>query len=329
MKISPRHKFKEGQIVYVQIRDWEPGDSVKFQIWKELGKIDSLVHDPLGYNVKLGRTVQFKGNHPVPKSSEWQINDLIFVREGDLSLRQKDILLGKLREFVSEIIFREVSAVYTKPAKEIQYINYYSPDGKVIVMTDDRKCVKEQNRLAYKVSHFYGFSSPCQGPSHEKKDTSRTDFHFTMNRFGEVDFWDGIKWGQIEKNKAFLVKTGNLICGISAKTKELGAPSFDQWFVCSRQFKFLCYILMIDGYEEKLRMRRNEIIANLIIPENPDNLYIPHEIPISRFLYAAIFLLVFSEEKELPREWNLPQRKSPNGPDLEPFETWWPRKFST
>lgn len=328
------HRFRLGQVVYVYLHDWEPGDATKFRIWKEVARIESLVHVPLGYNVVLSKPTAFKGYYPTPifighenmiLPEDPSLHSHIFVREGDASLRQRD-LRDKLREFVSSLIYREVTAVYTKPPGQIQYISYYSSDGKITAITDDKKHLGEPNRLAYKVSHFYGFSSPCQGPSYEKSSTSGTDFHFTMNRFGEISFWEGIRWNGVEKNKAFLVKSGNLICGVSSQTKESNAPSFDQWFVCSRQFKFLCHLIMSTNHEEKLRMKRQDIIANLIIPENPENLYIPHEIPISRFLYAAVYLLACCDEVELPKEWNLPERKSPQGTTMEPFEVWWPRK---
>jgi hypothetical protein len=320
------HRFKVGQLVYVQIRDWEAGDVSKFQTWREPGRIDSLTKEPFGYNVRLSRTISFRGNYPLPILDKIApLQDLIFVREGDLSLRQRDILREKLREFMSTLIFREVAHIYIKPQGQIQYINYYSPDGKVSVITDDKKHAKEQNRLGYKVGHFFGFSCPCQGPTYERQTTSGIDFHFTMNRFGEVDFWEGIKWSTIEKNKAFLVKNGSLICGISSQQKESSTPSFDQWFVCSRQFKLLCYLLVTNNHEEKLKMKKNEIVANLIMPENPENFYIPHEIPLSRYLYAAVYLLACLDERELPEEWNLPSRKSPET-SLEPFSVWWPRK---
>jgi hypothetical protein len=320
------HRFKVGQLVYVQLHDWDPGEIPRFQSWRELGRIESLVHSPLGYNVTLKKRIIFKGNYPLPVGKTYD-TDQIFVREGDAFFYQTNMVKEKLRAFISNLAFREVTAVYTKPTGQIQYINYYAPDGKVHVMTDDKKHMKETGRLAYKVGHFYGFSGPCQGPRYEKSSTAGIDLHFTMNRFSGISFWEGIEWEPIEKSKAFLLRTGNLICGTVSQTRESHAPSFDQWFTCSRQFKLLCFLLMTNNHEEILRMKRTEIIENLIIPENKENYYIPHEIPISRYLYAAIYLLVCCEEKLLPPpDWQLPQRRSPFGPEMERFEIWWPRK---
>jgi hypothetical protein len=68
-------------------------------------------------------------------------------------------------------------------------------------------------------------------------------------------------------------------------------------------------------------------IESLIIPINETNHYIPHEYPLSRYLYAAIFLLAVLKINKLPEAWHLPKKQNNVTGIMEPFEEWWPKKI--
>lgn len=253
----------------------------------------------------------------------------LFVRETDVEANVQNHLLKKMRNFMSRLVFREITAVYTKPLNQIQYINYFAKDGSVSVITDDRKFNTEpdsEKRFSYRVGHFYGFAKPLPGPNYENAETRDVSIHFSMNRFSEIDFWDGVKWCGVDKSKAFRPNKGDIVCGWASRGRDPNAPSYDHWFVCSQQFKNLCYLLCVDGAEERLGWEREVALERLILPENPLNYHIPHEIPMARHLYAAIFSIVCAGVTTLPSEWNLPERKVYQSNISEAFEVWWPAR---
>ncbi|MEI7986398.1 MAG: hypothetical protein WCI55_12295, partial [Armatimonadota bacterium] len=254
---------------------------------------------------------------------------VLFVRETDVEPPGQNQILQRLRLFASKLVFRQITVVYNKPLNQIQYINYFAKDGSVSVITDDRKFNTEadsEKRFAYRVAHFYGFAKPIPEPTYESVKTRETSIHFSMNRSSEIDFWEGMEWGSVDKSKAFRPRKGDIICGYASKGRDPNAPSFDRWFVCSPQFKTLCYLLCVDGAEEILGWDQETVLQNLILPENPLRYYISHEIPVSRYMYAGIYSLARSDVMKLPSEWNLPERKAYQSTSTEPFEVWWPAK---
>lgn len=341
-----RHKYQVGQMVSCRFYDWTPEGKTRHctQVVRIIARIDL----PFGYNVESSKPISFLSNVPLPvptygdspRSSAGNSSDLIeekdgmismrflFVRETDVESNVQNHLLKKMRNFMSKLVFREITAVYTKPPNQIQYINYYAKDGSVSVITDDRKFNTEpdsEKRFSYRVGHFYGFAKPLPGPNYENVETRDVSIHFSMNRFSEVDFWDGVKWCGVDKSKAFRPNKGDIVCGWASRGRDPNAPSYDHWFVCSPQFKNLCYLLCVDGAEERLGWEREVTLERLILPENPLHYHIPHEIPMARHLYAGIFSLVCSNTTTLPPEWNLPERKVYQS-NSESFEVWWPAR---
>ena len=331
---KPSHKFADGESVNIIIHDWNIPNENLIVSRIVPGQISSKVFRPFGYNVKLSEPVTFYGHIPLTFSRsnrdsigqvDMQANSIclqeIFVREDDV-LKQPINLRRKLARFMSTLLFRKITTVHSKPVGQIEYINYHSPDGKILTVPDDKKLVDQPDaakRLAYKVSHFYGFSTPISELSSEDGRTKGKDIHFTMNRYAQIDFWNGIEWQQINRSKAFRPSQGDLICGAPPAVLSEQAPSYDRWFVCSPQLRFLCSLIIGTGQHPPI----NDVINLLIMPENPSNFYTPHEIPISRFLYAAIYLLACRPDVTIPSEWNLPKR------DRETFEVWWPKKMSS
>lgn len=333
-----KHKYQEGQLVNARFHDWTPDGRPR--VCLQMVRIVARVDLPFGYDVESTKAIGFLGNMPFPVSIPREVSEKdglvsfrhLFVRETDLEPPSSVSLqmLKKLRTFASRLIFREIAAVYTKPPDQIQYINYYAKDGSVSVITDDRKFNTEpdsEKRFAYRVPHFYGFGKPIPGPSYENPETKDVAIHFSMNRFSEVEFWDGMGWGSVDKSKAFRPRKGDLVCGWASAGRNPNAPSFDHWFVCSPQFKTLCYLLCVDGAEVKLGWKRDVTLERLTMPENPNHYYIAHEIPLSRHLYAGIFSLVCGGTSKLPSEWKLPERKAYQDAATEPFEVWWPTRL--
>jgi len=329
------HKYSVGDQVVACLRDWSP-DGLYFSRLVR-AEIVSKVYNPLGYNVRLSEPATFEGHVPFPftalpvsayildspvKGTRLQV---VFIREFDLS-QEAINLHRKLQEFMTPLVFRVIKVVHTKPANQIEYINYFAPDGQVTTIPDDRKFSDDagKNRLAYKVSHFFGFAHPFAGQQQEDFTTADKDMHFTMNRFSEPDFWNGLQWSDIDRSKAFRPEKGTIICGSPPALATDQAPSYDHWFVCSPQFMFLRNLIC---HGQPRVLSDTDVIARLIIPENVNNLYIPHEIPPSRYLYAAIYMLVIKEVKTLPTTWQLPTMRNPKTFEIEPFEVWWPAKF--
>lgn len=327
-----QHKFSEGEFVNIVIHDWNAPQENLMTMRLVSAQITQRVFVPFGYNVKLSEPITFYGHIPLPFSGsrssvklvETQRGsislDEIFVRETDVS-KQPINLRVKLARFMSKLLFRKITIVYTKPVGQIEYINYHAPDGKILTVSDDRKLIDQvdsEKRLAYKVTHFYGFSTPVTEVSTEDERTRSKDLHFTMNRFAQIDFWNGIEWNPVNRSKAFRPSTGDLICGAPPATLGEQTPSYDRWFVCSPQFRFLCTLICSPHHPHSV----GDIVNMLTIPENPSNHYTPHEIPLSRYLYAAIYLLACRPDIAIPRDWQLPVR------DREPFEVWWPKKMS-
>ena len=96
------------------------------------------------------------------------------------------------------------------------------------------------------------------------------------------------------------------------------------------QFLFLCRLIVYkykDWPESISSLTDEQIIKRLILPENTKNYYIRHENPQSRYIYAAIFLLVVRNHKQLNREWDLPAKFDVIEHKHIPFEIWWLKKF--
>ncbi len=335
------HKFSENESVVILLHDWLPNSQQLSK--KSKAVIVKKVYRPHGYNVRLEEPIIFRGHVPLPfnKNSRdiFILDDRkdgvmmqdIFVREFDVI--QEDLsLLKYARAFFKNIVFRRIHAIHTKPEDTISYINYYGFDGKISTLADDRKVLQEKDgskRLAYKVPHFFGFAQSTDDYMLEDNLTKNVQLHFTMNRFAQIDFWDGLDWEDVDKTKAMRPIDRELICGYASQVSNSQAPSFDKWFVCSEQFMLLCYLICTKDWAHPfIDMKEVDLIQMLIIPENKEHIYIAHEFPISRYLYAAIFLLCVRKVQTLPEEWTLPTRKSLTEVDVEPFEVWWPNKLA-
>lgn len=336
------HKFKEGDQVVATLHDWSSDRSVALATKTVQAQVLKRLTRPFGYNVRLKEPVMFRGHLPLPfsRSNRDSLDSVcigeqdhpdrillqeIFIREFDLG-REKISLRKKLATFMCTLVFRKISVVYTKPTGQIEYINYFADDGRILTIPDDKKLASRPDsarRLAYKVTHFYGFSNPLPDGGAEPAPCRGKDLHFTMNRFSQLDFWEGIEWSTITKSKAFRPNQGDLICGTPPTTVSDQAPSFDRWFISSVQFRLLCDLICSGNHRG---VREEDIIEALILPDNLANYYLSYETPFSRYLYAAIYMLAVKEVTSLPAEWELPMHKSPSSSQLEPFEVWWPRK---
>lgn len=324
-----KHKFKLNARVKVLLFDFADGALKQFSV---PGKVTNQSEYPYGYIVKLDNPVDFYGH--IPSMTIYGIEDnrnhsvtlqQIFCRESLLSQHDKR-LRNRLLEIGEAIIFCKIYTVVVKPTGAIDYINYYNEAGTVETLLSSSKLgerTEHQDRIAYKVPHFFGFTKKVSGIAPEP-----TELHFSSHRYTTINFWEGFKWEYQESEiTPFLPRNGEQICGISSTVKTNKAPSFDRWFVCSYQFKMLWMLLKADVWPDKFKEYTDaEFIELLVIPENEEHLYIPHEVPFSRYLYAAIFLLAVRDAETLPAEWNLPKRKLPDREEMEPFEVWWPRK---
>lgn len=304
------------------------------------------------YNVLLDEPMMFYGHIP-SLNFDPKINNIGMIVNPDKSVTLKVIcckqnnlsypeqkLRNRLRELGANLVFGKINTIITKPPNSIDYINYYNEDGKIITYCSKDELEKtiqkttsnekQVDRIAYKVPHFFGFT---------KKNFNNQDsreIHFSANRYYNIDFWEGFTWEVKEKDvKPYLSQANDQICGVinqSKETKSDKASSFEKWFICSQQFKTLWMLLKFENWPEKFNNYSDEqIIKLLILPENTENVFIRHEVPFSRYLYAAIFLLAVRNVEVLPSEWNLPKRKLLDtngvfGNEMIPFEKWWPYK---
>ena len=87
-------------------------------------------------------------------------------------------------------------------------------------------------------------------------------------------------------------------------------------------------LIMYERWPETYRtLTDKELVDKLIIPENKENYYIRHENPESRYIYAAIFLLLVRQKEKLDPEWDLPKKLNSKLGTNIPFEIWWLEQF--
>lgn len=340
------HLFEIGQNVNVTLRDWTSKQSTCSKVVQ--ATILEHVERPFGYDVRLQEAVTFKGHMPSPLKSK-SPDVVTFNNEDDLVSMSvifvKEFMLSKIHSKLRDILatkfqnleFRVISAVHVKPPAQIEYINYHRSDGTIETLSDDRALfdaasneseVRElRRRLSYKPTHFYGFTrmnSPVPEGADGESVRDRT-IHFTMNRYTDISLTDGISWLDIEDSMPRKPEIGQLVCGEASQHKAEKAPSFDNWFICSNQFMRLVILIRNKEVPRALAgMSQAQLLDSLIIPKNDKNYYIPHEKPVSRYLYAAIYMLaVQGVTTNLPVEWNLPTRRMADG-QIHPFEVWWP-----
>lgn len=302
------------------------------------GLILNYIDNIGSYNILLDKPLTFYGHIPIAPNyllNSIQINadksvtlNVICSKANMLSYPEQT-LRNKLRELGSDLVFSRVNTVITKPSNTIDYVNYYRNDGKIITLSNKDeidKCPAE--RLAYKVPHFFGFTKKTNNNIQNTSIKDAKEIHFSANRYTQIDLWDGFNWEVKDKDvKPYLAQLKDQICGVINTNKSADkAISFTKWFICSQQFKTLWMLLKFDKWPEKfLNYTDKQIIDLLIIPENKENLNIRHEVPFSRYLYAAIFLMAVRNVEILPQEWHLPKRKLPNNTEMLPFEKWWPQ----
>lgn len=341
MSDNPRsHKYKPGQRVLVLLKDWTPDQAACSKTVE--GTVLHKITQPFGYDVKLRQPVTFRGNTPFPLLADNDASyddsrdavrmSVMFVKEFNMTKvhnRLREVLAKKF----SELVFKVIGTIHTKPAAHIEYINYYQKDGTVVTLSDDRQLFNDaeseeqkeeiKKRLSYKLTHFYGFTRP-NNPIHETRNyDQRETLHFTMNRFSEVSFMNGFEWLSIDSSIPKLPEVGQIICGRASQHVEKKAPSFDNWFISSPQFMRLVALIRNRQTPRTMsKMSEAEIIESLTIPKNTDNYYVAHEKPISRHIYAAIYMLAVKGDDNLPAKWNLPERNI--GDKKQPFEVWWP-----
>lgn len=322
--------------VIVEVHDWNNTGSFTRKV---RGKIVAVITEPHGYDIELDDQISLTGNLPLTRNSPQKykmqpdgiICKTLYVRSFCVS-KPKIGLRDKLMLHLNGLIFKRVNIAYSKPEGRIEYMNVYTPDGKVVKVADEKDIPKllkgkdPNNRVSYKVQHFYGFT---------KNDTlfgmpgcpamDKTGVHFTVNRFHCIDWWSGFAWKEYstESNPrpVFKPQQGEIVCGKPSQIKSDKPPSFDYWFVCSEQFMELCN--QLSSQRKVTPDEVQGILERLIIPKNEENLYISHETPLSRYTYAAIFLLAVMNVNKLPEEWNLPKQQAQGGRML-PFEEWWP-----
>lgn len=332
--MKTKHKFQIGDKVTITLPDWKKHSYFPVRVDVEC-IIASVVEEPFGYNVISSEPIHFRGFFPshykhVPYQDDAFVveNQLIstrkfFVLEEEIKIIQSP-LLTKVQKFFSQLEFRKIKTIHSRPQGEIEYIKYYSPDNKVVTIMDDKNYVndiEERKRLAYKMSHFFGFAEPLE----VKHNLTKSDnIHFTVNRFGLINFWKGLKWDKVDGSTTFKPEVGNLICGIVSNNVSHNASSMDEWFVSSPQFHLLCDAICVENFLEKNNYKKEQIVKALIIPKNEKNYYIPYEPVLSRYIYAAIYLIVKYNEIP-PEDWTLPKRKGIDG-TMQPFHIWWPNK---
>lgn len=237
----------------------------------------------------------------------------VFVRAFDVMVEADEInvLYGAVETFFSTLRFSKVTAVLPVEAKvKVSYILYYYPDGEVkTVLEPTKEMLANPQRLVYKHLHFFGFD-----------DTVPESQHFTANRCANINLCQGLCWGSIVSN-AIRPSPGDFLCHvISGDFRKGNAPSMDFWFNCSPQFHTLVKLVL-----RKVQMNMNEAIKALVIPLNKENLPMTTEWVESRYVYAAIWLIL--NKKPIPSEFKLPARKNPKTTQLDTFEQWWPREI--
>lgn len=330
--IKRTHKFVVGECVQVTLIDFTLENP--WRTMKTEGEIVALVDKPFGYDIRLNRPVQFKAATPFPITLETEIKydvrsdthscDAIFSKEDFINSLESQ-LLDKLRRITSKWVFRSAKVLHTVPEKQVHYAVVYKPDGQMEIFDDPRQIPEELNtnrRVALSLPHHFGFTRSPRNLSGEKETqvTSGKELHFSDNRRRAFDLWGGFGMIDADVSTVFAPREGDIICGQASQVRKQDLPSYDGWFVCSRQLELLIRLFR----DPEITSEYDDVVQNLIIPENTDNYYVSHELPLSRFAYAAIYLLAVRKQKQLPQEWNLPTKKMPGFTDQQPFEVWWP-----
>ena len=330
------HSFPVGAKVCVTICDWVRGGPTTQQV---LGTIDSLVFAPFGYNVVLNLPHRFYSHIPIPYGTSYPLPDFsgtnivlskIFARPAAIKAfddgGQKQ-LETRLKSFFSELVFSHITTLKPEhPNVKVLYYQYFHENNKLKTAVTDLSELPEDydpQRLVTIQDFFYGFSKDVD-------DSSKHSYHFSSNRNSHIQFTKPCIWPIPAKPtpKAILKPAEkSLICGISSGQHGKGgnAEGLDKWFACSPQFK-----LLADLCTGKEVMTWEKALAGLVMPKDENNMPIFHEIPESRYLYAAIWSLASKGITKFPEDWCLPKRSSPRNPKMMlSFESWWPEHFCT
>lgn len=326
--------FNVGDNVAVKLHDWNKDGMTKKIV---PGKILAKINEPSGYDVELVEPVSFIGHIPFPRQSKNTskiTNDsalckVIFVRDFCVSIQIKE----KMLKFINGLVFKTVNVVMVKPDK-FDYVNVYTPEGKIYTLADDRDISKYvgndvEGRLAFKVPHFFGFTHadtqfavPDYVTNINRDQTNAQSIHFSVNRISVPDFYQGTEWKKYDEY-VFRPQSGQIICGKPSQIKNNKPQSFDYWFISSTQFMNFCKLLSSKCVPKQEQM--TELLNYLVLPKNEKNFFIPHEPYISRYIYAAMYLILVTGTSKLPEEWELP-KKAVKGV-MQPFEEWWPKAF--
>lgn len=329
------HLFNVGDTVTVKLFDWSKDSSTKRSV---SGRIVSKVSDPVGYDVELNEPAIFTGYIPFPRhmktapkiTQSHAICKTIYVRDFCVSVQLKE----KMLKFIDGLVFKTVNVVHTPKPEKCDYINVYLPNGRVETVVDDDEVYglignDVEGRLAFKVPHFYGFTYPDTqfivpefSQSNKKEPTKGGSIHFVVNRNNVPNFYEGARWDKYDF-WAFKAQAGQIVCGKLSSVKTNKPPSFDYWFVSSIQFLNFCKLLSSKYVPKSDQMQ--ELLDLLVLPKNDKNLFVPHEPYISRYIYAAIYLILTTGTTKLPDEWELPRRSV--GGSMMAFEEWWPKVF--
>tara|TARA_R110001632_G_scaffold112178_4_gene223184 strand:+ start:7628 stop:8629 length:1002 start_codon:yes stop_codon:yes gene_type:complete len=325
------HKFKIGDKVSITLPSWKKHSYQPTKVDMECTIVD-CVFNPFGYNVRSQEMIHFRGFIPEFQSegsTTLNITDNFinirnfFVLEPEIRMMQSPFKM-KLKTFFSTLEFRRIDTIHCRPIGEIEYINYHSPEGKIITVTDDKPYLElkdSEKRLAYKIGHFFGFAAPLTTKDGRNMNEN---IHFTINRYGYIDLWYGLKWTSVDSTRAYRPSSGDIICGNVSINNNHNAASMDEWFITSPQFKLLCEVISDEQYLNNNSTTKSTVVESLIIPENDENYYVPYEPVLSRYIYAAIYLMSIHNEIP-PAEWTLPLRKGIDG-NMEPFHVWWPKE---
>jgi hypothetical protein len=301
------------------------------KIYTLSGVIHSKVVAPSGYNIQLDKPHPFVGNIPLPflelsrvdLGGQTVVLQIIFARAFDITpeLEQDMRFADEVCKFFETLLFPKVTAVLPVESKiKVSHILYFSPTGETKTLAQDLQTVLKNkdidpNRLVVKYAHFYGFAG-------RKADVREDDsLYFSSNRYAHIDLASGLlTWSDIKPNPP-KPEVGNVLCcSISGKFNG-NSESMDAWFIASPQLQLLAKLCT-----GQVKMPINDAVEQLIVPENVTKMPILHEVQMSRYLYAGIWLLM--NRKPIPEHYNMPKMRNPVGKadDMQPFHIWWPRE---
>jgi hypothetical protein len=327
--MNKQQVFSPGTRVMVKVRDWGPNTPMK--VYTLTGVIHSKVVAPSGYNVQLDKPHPFLGNVPLPFLEHSRVDlggqtvvlQIIFVRAFDISAETEQDMrfVEEVCQFFGSLLFPKVTAVLPVESKiKISHILYFSPDGETKTLSQDLQTVLKNkdidpSRLVVKYAHFYGFAD-------RKPDVKEDDsLYFSSNRYAQIDLASGLlSWSDMKPNPPKPEIGHTLCCSISGKFNG-NSESMDAWFIASPQLQLLAKLCT-----GQVKMSIDNAVEQLIVPENIHKMPILHEIQVSRYLYAGIWLLM--NRKPIPEHYNMPKMRNPIGKadDMQPFHIWWPRE---